>query len=124
MNRSTLSKKQLGALGEAAAEQYLRKLGYTIIGRNWRCRSGEIDLIAEEGDTLIFVEVRTRSSSSQFGTPAESVDFRKQRQVTETAQVYLLQKKQYDRPIRFDVISVQTDSVGVVQTIEQIRSAF
>ena len=60
------------ALGEAAAAQYLAHVGYTIVERNYRCRTGEIDLVAWDGDQLVFVEVRT-CSSARFGTPEESV---------------------------------------------------
>ncbi|CAG7623401.1 YraN family protein [Paenibacillus allorhizosphaerae] len=118
-----LTKKQLGALGESSAANYLQQHGLKVLERNWRCRSGEIDLVAADGELLVFVEVRTRSSSG-FGTPAESIDFRKQRQVIETAQVYLMHKKEYERQIRFDVVSVMADPMGNVRSIEHIRGAF
>jgi putative endonuclease len=124
MKNFALTRKQLGALGESASADYLQQNGLSILERNWRCRSGEIDLIADEGDHLVFIEVRTRSSEARFGTPKESVDARKQRQVAETAQYYLLQKRQHDRQVRFDVISVMTDPSGNVQSLEHIRIAF
>ena len=121
--KERLSKKQLGAHGESAAAAYLRQQGYIVLDRNWRCRSGEIDIVAADGELLVFVEVRTRSSTG-FGTPAESVDYRKQRQVMETAQVYLMHKKEHERQIRFDVVSVMSDTMGNVSAIDHIRSAF
>lgn len=126
MNHSeaALSRKQLGAAGERHAELYLEEAGYRIIARNWRCRSGEIDLIAREGDILVVVEVRTRSSKARFGTPQESIDARKQQQVMETAQVYLYQQRLHNYQVRFDVISVFTDKQGNMKDIEHIRCAF
>jgi putative endonuclease len=101
-------RKAKGAMGEEAAALFLENLGYRIIERNWRCRSGEIDLIAKQEHTLVFIEVRSRSSS-KYGTPAESVTARK------TAAVYLHMNGIGDAPIRFDMISVQlTDEKAVV----------
>ncbi len=74
-----MSKARFGALGEEAAADLLRKSGYRIVARNHRCRSGEVDVIAEKGELLVFVEVRTRSTAA-FGGPEETVDSRKQRQ--------------------------------------------
>ncbi|MCZ8512439.1 YraN family protein [Paenibacillus filicis] len=124
MSSQRLNRKQLGDLGEAAAEAHLRKAGFAILSRNWRCRTGEIDIIALDGEVLVFVEVRTRSGTTRFGTPLESVDARKMRQVIETAQVYMHTQRQQDRQVRFDVVSVETDANGVVLTIHHIRSAF
>ncbi|MHC2179701.1 putative endonuclease [Paenibacillus sp. PvR052] len=121
---SRLKRKELGALGEAAAEQRLNQQGFRLLARNWRCRTGEIDIIAMDGEILVFVEVRTRSGRGVFGTPQESVNVRKQRQIVETSQVYLHQERQYDRQIRYDVIAVQTDPTGAVLHIEEIRNAF
>lgn len=120
----SMSRKQLGALGEQSAETHLRSAGYTIVARNWRCRTGEIDIVAMDGQTLVFVEVRTRSSAFRFGTPQESVDARKQRQIMETSQIYLHQRGQHERQIRFDVISVYMNPAGELNQIEHIRWAF
>ena len=87
-------RKQTGILGEQAACEWLSRK-YSILHRNWRCRSGEIDVIAEDGEVLVFVEVRTRKKSGSFGIPAESVDFRKQQQVRKTAQIFLQQHNSY-----------------------------
>jgi len=124
MKETGLNRKQLGALGEERAAQYLEGLGYRIRERNWRCRTGEIDIIAESGPLLIFVEVRTRSGNRAFGTPQESVDYRKQQQVAGTAQVYIHRCQLQELQPRFDVISVMTDKAGGSISIEHIENAF
>ncbi|AEI44358.1 YraN family protein [Paenibacillus mucilaginosus] len=119
-----LNRRQLGAAGEAAAERYLRGQGMRPLARNWRCRSGEIDLILMDGELVVFVEVRTRTSNRSFGTAAESVDARKQRQVAATSQVFLMQQRLLDRQVRFDVISVEAQGDGAILSLDHIRSAF
>jgi len=123
MNKSN-ARLQLGRAGEEQAAAFLQKAGYRIIARNWRCPSGEIDLVAESGDWLIFVEVRSRRNTGTFGTAAESVNFRKQKQVRETAEVYLYRNRCFNRKIRFDVIAVQWSMDGQVNEIQHIRGAF
>lgn len=124
MNKPKLNRKQLGSIGETAAEHYLSEHGFVLLERNWRCRTGEIDLIAVEQDHLVIIEVRTRSPRGSAGTPLESVTPKKQKQVMETAQVYLYRQRRSDWQVRFDVVSVQTDLEGKVTHIEHIRSAF
>jgi putative endonuclease len=92
-------------LGEEAAAQLLRSGGYRIVARNHRCRRGEIDLIAEKGEVLVFVEVRTRSTAL-FGGPEETVGARKQQRVIAAARDYLAQRRGPPRAARFDVIAV------------------
>ncbi|MCA0754019.1 YraN family protein [Paenibacillus sp. N4] len=106
------SRKLTGKIGEDAACRYLEQAGYTVEERNWRCRSGEIDLIAYRDDRLIFVEVRTRRAGGRFGTAAESVNRRKQQQVRETALVYLRSTGKAGVPVRFDVVAVQLSAAG------------
>ncbi|MFK4434977.1 putative endonuclease [Paenibacillus sp. RC73] len=115
-------RKAKGALGEQAAASFLENLGYRIIERNWRCRSGEMDLIASREDILVFIEVRSRSSSN-YGTPAESITARKITQVRQTAAVYLHMNGIGDVPIRFDMISVRLIDETAVVT-EHIIEAF
>jgi putative endonuclease len=117
-------RKQIGATGEAIAEEYLRTIGYHIIERNWRCRTGEIDIIAETEGTLVFVEVRSRSVHGSFGIAKESVNLRKQQQVRETAQYYLYRYRLHEHSLRFDVISVQFTKDGEAPLLEQIKGAF
>jgi putative endonuclease len=99
------SRLRLGALGEDAAVGLLRAAGYRIVARNHRCRRGEIDVIAEKGDLLVFVEVRTRATSA-FGGPEETVGARKQRRVIAAARDYLAMRRGPAKAARFDVIAV------------------
>jgi putative endonuclease len=94
----------LGKKGEDLAFQYLRKKGYTLLERNWRFRHKEVDIIAEDGHDLVFVEVKTRSSE-WFGTPEEAVDDKKQRYLMDAAEAYI-RARNIDTNIRFDVVSV------------------
>ena len=95
----------LGADGERAAEKFLRRQRYTIVARNYRCTSGEVDLIALDGSTIVFVEVKTRTQVG-FGSPLEAVGPRKQRQIQRAAQYYLTKNRLHDRNARFDVVGV------------------
>jgi putative endonuclease len=105
------TRKQTGMIGEAAAYDYLIQNSYSILERNWRCRSGEIDIIAEQEGRLIFVEVRTRKIGGRYGTAAESVDLRKQQKVRSTAQVYLRSAGHANAAIRFDVIAITINRI-------------
>ncbi|MBW4083225.1 YraN family protein [Paenibacillus sp. S150] len=118
------TRRQKGAAGEKAALQYLSARGYRIVDCNWRCRSGELDIIAEYGEVLIFVEVRSRSGSPLQGTPEESVDGRKIRQVRATAQVYMHMKGQHERRVSFDVISVMLNEDMTIASLAHIQEAF
>ncbi|NOX44447.1 MAG: YraN family protein [Caldiserica bacterium] len=89
---------------EARACGYLRSLGYAIVARNWRWRGGEVDIIAKDGDTLVFVEVKARSGT-RFGDPAEAVDRRKRGKLLAAAKA-ILGRDAGRVPIRFDVVSV------------------
>lgn len=125
MTSKGITRKQLGALGEQYAFEHLSQQGYRVLERNWRCRTGEIDLIAWDGALLVFVEVRTRSGGSgSFGTPQESVDYRKQLQVMETAQLYVHSRQLQQHQLRFDVVSVITDKDGNKQSLDHIMNAF
>jgi putative endonuclease len=112
----------LGRHGESLVASYLQGLGYTIIDRNYRKRFGEIDLIGEEKDTLVFIEVKTRTSL-RFGSPLEAVDQRKQRRMSRAALDYILKHKLDDRAARFDVVAVLMRP-GEKPRIEHIRNAF
>jgi len=95
----------LGAEGERAAEKFLRRQRYAVVERNYRCASGEVDLIALDRSTIVFVEVKTRTQPG-FGSPFEAVDTRKQRQIQRAAQHYLTKNRLHDRNARFDVVGV------------------
>jgi putative endonuclease len=104
-------RQQLGADGERAAERFLRARGYTIVERNFRCPLGEVDLIALDRRTVVFVEVKTRRRPGS-GSPFDAVDPRKQRQIVRTAKYYLGARRLQDRDVRFDVVGVWADGDG------------
>jgi len=97
--------KVLGNAGEEIAASYLQQHGYTIRERQYRCKLGEIDIIAEYSGEIIFVEVKTRRSSS-CGTPALAVNYYKKRKIIRAAQVYIQFNRLEDRNCRFDVLEV------------------
>ncbi|MFI9510032.1 YraN family protein [Nocardia sp. NPDC052566] len=97
--------KALGAHGEELAARYLRAEGMEIIARNWRCKYGELDLIAQDAKVTAFVEVKTRSGLG-YGIPAESVTFTKRQRIRRLALLWLNEQEGPWRRVRFDVISV------------------
>ncbi|HTL69746.1 MAG TPA: YraN family protein [Candidatus Eisenbacteria bacterium] len=112
----------LGAVGEELAFHYLISKGYKVLLRNYVCALGEVDLIAKEGGSLVFIEVKTRSTVA-LGTPAEAVTFRKRHQIVKTASYYLNRFGIRDRACRFDVVSVLLPPGGE-PSIEVIQDAF
>ena len=118
-----MTTKEIGDFGEEIASRFLEKKGISVLKRNYRCRTGEIDIIARDGDTIVFCEVKTRLSKA-YGTPAEFVDFRKRQRITGAALYYLGRD---DVDIRFDVIEVMYRAAGdvlAVTEINHIESAF
>ena len=99
-------RRNLGQQGESEAEQFLRAKGYAIVAKNYRSRIGEIDLVALDRHTIVFVEVRSLSGE-EFGDPLATVTPRKQRQIAKTALLYLSRHNLHDRAARFDVIGIQ-----------------
>ena len=116
-------KNLLGNEGERYAAKYIKKLGYKIISRQFRNRFGEIDLIAADGNMLVFIEVKTRRSD-QKGTPEEAVTGRKQEQIRKVAISYLKQKQLEGTPFRFDVISVLWPDSAPSPEIRHFQNAF
>lgn len=110
-----------GKTGEDLAVQYLLKKKYVILQRNYRRRSGEIDIVVKDGVDLVFVEVKTRRSHS-FGTPFEAVGLKKQRQISKVALAYLTEHNFHDQPIRFDVIAISVE--GKRARVELLKNAF
>ena len=94
----------LGPRGENAAAKFLRALGYKILVRNYRCRMGEIDIVARDGKTLVFVEVKTRAATDSM--PEEAVDANKQRQITKCAELYLTRFPDVQPEARFDIVAI------------------
>ncbi len=114
--------KELGLKGEDEAVRFLRKKGYRILERNFRSRLGEIDIVARDGDTIVFVEVKTRSTES-FGSPKDAIDARKIRRITRGSMDYLRRNfKDGDVNIRFDVVTVELKDGGY--STELIKNAF
>jgi len=111
----------LGRWGEAIAADYLGSKGLSIVERGFRCRFGEIDIIAQNSEVLVFCEVKTRMSET-FGSPQEAVSWSKQRRLTKTAGWYLNQRS-WDGDLRFDVIAILAPK-GREPLIEWIQDAF
>jgi putative endonuclease len=113
--------KTLGSKGEDLAIKFLKKQGYTILKRNYKTSLGEVDIIAREGDTLVFIEVKTRTDLS-FGYPFESVNERKKHKLKNLALLYMKQQGK-EVSVRFDVLSIFYTDKGREQ-IEHLRDAF
>lgn len=115
-------KQTIGKNSEDYACHFLQTNGLQLIERNFRCRFGEIDLIMQENDSMVFVEVRTRNRTD-YGNALESISRSKQRKVIRTAAYFLQQQKLYDKiACRFDVISLQNHADET--TLEWIKNAF
>ena len=113
----------LGRAGEEHAERFLRRRrGYRIVTRNYRCPAGEIDLIALDGRTVVFVEVKTRADR-EHADPQDAVNPAKQRRLLRSAEFFLRQTQSQDRACRFDVVAIALDAGGNMQT-EHIEDAF
>lgn len=113
-----MNKRQTGKAYEESAAGWLEQKGFRILERNYRCRQGEIDLIAADGSCLVFVEVKYRRSG-QTGHPAEAVDARKQRRIARTALYYCWEHQiPENQACRFDVVSILGDE------IEHLKNAF
>lgn len=113
-----ISRLRIGQRAEKQAERHLRQHGLRTLLRNWRCRSGEIDLVCEEQDMLVVVEVRARSRED-YGHAVDTVDQRKQAKLIRTAQAMLQAHPQWqERPLRFDVVGISQGR------IDWVRDAF
>jgi len=115
-------KKELGKRGEDIAIKFLKEKGYRIIERNYRCPMGEVDVVAEDKETLVFVEVKTRTSTN-FGLPEEAVSYRKKQHLSRIASFYLLYHKIKEANCRFDVVSILMES-DKIKDIHLIKNAF
>jgi putative endonuclease len=116
------ARTRLGRRGEEAAWRHIEGLGWKVLARRHRTRLGEIDLIAEEGGTLVFVEVRSRRSRS-CGSPEESVTAAKQRRIERLARAFLAGRGIRNRACRFDVIAVEEAPRGEMR-LRHLRDAF
>lgn len=118
-----LTRTELGVIGEEAAVRLLRRRGYRIRGRNVRCPMGELDVVAEDREMIVFVEVKTRSTV-EYGDPFESISPLKRRRLQRLAVYYLATRRQADRPCRFDAVAVTVTPDGRVQRLELLVNAF
>lgn len=120
-------KMAAGKAGEEFAVSYLKRQGYQIIGRNFRIRGGEIDIVAIEtskltgSKTLVFVEVKTRSSD-EFGTPLESITYYKLKSLIKTAQFYKMMHRNLPELMRIDAVSVEIGSANELLNIELVKN--
>jgi len=112
---------KLGKIGEEEAVNFLKQQGYRIIARNFTTKLGEIDIIAQDEETICFIEVKTRGSD-KFGLPSEAVAGFKQRQISKAAIIFLKEKNLLDSRARFDIVAVQYS--GSEFKLELIKDAF
>ena len=122
MPRPPTARDELGRRGEDEAAAYLRSLGYRIVGRRERVLRGDIDIVALDGRTVVFVEVRSRTDTAH-GHPAETVGRVKQRRISELAAAYIRRHKLEDCSVRIDVVAV-TFPPGEKPVVEHYQNAF
>jgi len=118
-----LPNKPLGQRGERAAERHLRRSGYRIVARGDRSKWGELDLIAVDGETVVFVEVKTRDGQDA-GHPSEAVNLTKRRKLTRLAVSFLKRHGLLESPARFDVVAVTWPQDARRPQIEHFKNAF
>ena len=117
-----MNRQEVGKLGEKAARKFLKKRGYRIRETGFRCSRGEIDIIAQKKDYLVFVEVRTRSSLD-FGTPEESITAAKKKKLVALALTYTSTHQDFPPLWRIDVVAIELDDKGKTRRIELIENA-
>ena len=116
------NRRQLGAFGERAAKHYLEKQGYKILKTNFRCPVGEIDIVSQKDDYLVFVEVRTRRGL-EFGSPEESITQTKKEKLIELGESYIQQYHDSSVLWRIDVVAIEVGPGGKITLIESIENA-
>ena len=121
-HKSGDARKQLGSAGERLAAERLRQAGYTIRAANYRCKVGEIDIVAEEDGDIVFVEVKTRRGTA-YGLPEEAVTPAKQRKIIAAAQTYLAAQGQLDASWRVDVVAIALTPSGKLEEVRIYRNA-
>ncbi len=122
------NKRQIGAVGEREAAEFLQRNGYTILKTNYRVgRLGEIDIIANDNEYICFIEVKTRRTST-FGSPGEAVTKTKQQKIRQIAAIYLTNTRKMDSKVRFDVVEVlmnkTMECANSIKSINLIKDAF
>ena len=119
----TRARLELGKRGEALALEEIRRLGYKNIIANYRCPLGEVDLVAQDGGVLVFIEIKTRKGEG-LGAAKEAVNLRKQKQLSKVALHYMKANKCTDMSARFDVVAVALDRHSQRPSMEVIKNAF
>jgi putative endonuclease len=119
-------RRHLGVLGERLAGEHLERCGFTVLERNYRTRWGELDVIAYDGRTLAFCEVKTRRAGGRAGAPFDAIGTGKQAQVRRIAGRWLAERRDrpYAQQIRFDAIGVTFDAGGRLVALEHLEGAF
>jgi putative endonuclease len=117
-----MDRQEVGKLGEEAARKFLKKRGYRIRETGFRCRHGEIDIIAQKKDYLVFVEVRTKTNL-EFGTPEESITQSKKERFIASALTYTSTQQNIPSLWRIDVVAIELDDKGKTSRIEHIENA-
>ncbi|MFD3156545.1 YraN family protein [Haloimpatiens sp. FM7330] len=115
--------KDIGNYGESLAQEYLKKMGYIILDKNFRCKLGELDLIGKDDTFIAFIEVKTRYSNL-YGYPCEAVTKSKQFRIYKIAQLYILKKKLFKCNFRFDVVEIILNKNDEKPSIRLIKNAF
>ncbi len=116
-----MDRQAIGKAGEDFTCEYLKKYGMYILARNYRAKKGEIDVIARDGNTIVFIEVKTRSNCA-YGTAGEAVTYRKQQMIVKTAQWYIMQNNIKESDFRFDVAEVSAN--GANFSMNYLKNAF
>lgn len=119
----TRERQALGRRGEEAARAFLARRGLRILAENYSCPAGELDLVAQDRESLVFVEVKTRTSRA-FGAPQLAVHWRKQQQIVKAAEWFLAERRLPERACRFDVVAVSLPDTDQPPQIEWVRDAF
>jgi len=122
VKKRVMDRQEVGKLGEKTAQKFLKKRGYRIRETGFRCRHGEIDIIAQQKDYLIFVEVRTKSNLD-FGTPEESITQTKKERLIASALTYTTTHQKLPLLWRIDVVAIEIDDKGKTKRIELIENA-
>jgi putative endonuclease len=120
--KRVVKRKETGSLGEHLAKDFLKKKGYRILETNYRCRSGEIDIVALDGDCLVFIEVRTKFNLA-FGSPEESITAAKSRHLTQSAEYYCQTHPKLPELWRIDVLAIELGSDNNLKRLELIENA-
>jgi len=115
-------RRRLGRWGENVAALHLEGEGLTLVERNWRCRDGEIDLVARDGETYVFVEVKTRRGR-EFGAPEEALTAHKARKLMQLGQLYMAEHELDDINWRIDLVAIELDGSGLMLRCDHIPNA-